>query len=50
MGLKNGIGYQETNKMSMKDVWYYYNRSLKKRSQTKINIETEEQKTNFMEF
>ena len=37
-------GIKKLNKMTMKDVWQYYNRSFKKRTQTKIDIETEDQK------
>ena len=43
-------GIQKLNKMSMKEVWQYYNKSFKKRTQPKIFIETEKQKQNFMEF
>ena len=39
---------KKINKMSMKDVWKHYNKNIKKRSHTKINIENEEEKTNFM--
>ena len=35
-------GIKKLNKMTMKDVWQYYNRSLKKKTQTRIDIETED--------
>ena len=41
---------KQLNKMSMKEVWQYYNKSFKEKTQTKIMIENEEAKTNFMEF
>ena len=34
----------------MKDVWKYYNQSFKKKSQTRIILEDEEAKTNFMSY
>ena len=43
-------GIKQLNKMSMKEVWQYYNKSFKKKAQTKIMIKNEEAKTNFMEF
>ena len=43
-------GIKKLNKMTMKEVWEYYNRSFKKKIQTKINIDTEEDKQNFMNF
>ena len=43
-------GIKQLNKMSMKEVWQYYNKSFKKKTQAKIMIKNEEAKTNFMEF
>ena len=43
-------GIKKLNKMSMKEVWQFYNNSFKKKSQTKITIENEEAKNDFMEF
>ena len=34
-------GIQNINKMSMKEVWTYYNKSFKNRTQTKIKLENE---------
>ena len=34
----------------MKDVWIYYNRSYKKKLQTKIKVDTADEKRNFMAF
>ena len=44
MDLKMEKGIKKLNKMTMKEVWQYYNKSFKKRIQTKIIIETEEQR------
>ena len=35
-------GIQNINKMSMKEVWTYYNKSFKNRTQTKIKLENEQ--------
>ena len=43
-------GIKKLNKISMKEVWQFYNNSFKKKSQTKITIESEEAKNDFMEF
>ena len=43
-------GLKKLNKMTMKDVWQYYNRSQKFKTQTKIEVDTQEQKRQFMEF
>ena len=32
---------QSINKMSMKEVWTFYNKSFRNRTQTKIKLETE---------
>ena len=37
-------GIKKLNKMTMKNVWEYYNKNFKKRTQTKIIIENEEAK------
>ena len=37
-------------KKTMKDVWEYYNKSLKRKTYTKIKIDTLEEKRDFMNF
>ena len=43
-------GIKVLNKKTMKDVWEYYNKSLKRKSYTKIKIDTLEEKRDFMNF
>ena len=43
-------GIKELNKKTMKEVWDYYNRSYKRKLQTKIKVDTLEEKRSFMAF
>ena len=36
--------------MSMKEVWAFYNKSFKNRTQTKIKLDTEQEHLEFMQF
>ena len=46
--LKKNI--KKLNKKTMKEVWNFYNKSYKHRTQTKIQVETEEEKRDFMSY
>ena len=46
--MKEGI--KELNKKTMKEVWDYYNRSYKRKLQTRIKVDTPEEKRSSMTY
>ena len=43
-------GIKELNKMTMKEVWDFYNRSYKRKLQSRIKVDTPEEKRSFMNY
>ena len=43
-------GIKELNKKTMKEVWDFYNRSYKRKLQSRIKVDTPEEKRSFMNY